>query len=125
MPTSEKDYGDAQLAAAIVELRKTSGLSMDAFAAKLGVSQPTQSRIERAKRLPDALYLRALRTHFQIDINTLLEGGISNAAAPSTNGLPADYHASAPEHKSHSIKKTPGRTSAPASEPAKGRKRAA
>ncbi len=47
---------------------------MEAFAAVLGVSQPTQSRIERAKRLPDALYLRSLREHFRVDINALLTG---------------------------------------------------
>jgi len=60
VPASEKDYGDEQLAARILLLRQKAGMSMDAFAAQLGVSQPTQSRIERAKRLPDALYLRAL-----------------------------------------------------------------
>lgn len=71
---SEKDYGDIQIAERIAEVRRSSGLSADAFAARLGVSQPTQSRIERAKRLPDALYLRALRQQFHVDINALLAG---------------------------------------------------
>lgn len=74
MSSSEKDYGDEQLAARLVQIRAGLGLSMEAFAAVLGVSQPTQSRIERAKRLPDALYLRSLREHFRVDINALLTG---------------------------------------------------
>lgn len=74
MSSSEKDYGDELLAARLLGLRLDLGLSMEAFAAVLGVSQPTQSRIERAKRLPDALYLRRLREHFQVDINALLTG---------------------------------------------------
>lgn len=124
MSTSEKDYGDAQLAAVIVKLRKGLELSMEAFAEQLGVSQPTQSRIERAKRVPDALYLRALRNRFHIDINALLDSEDSATATPGGASLPDTYQASAPENKAHSIK-TSGRASAAASEPAKSRKRAA
>lgn len=83
---SEKDYGDEFLAARIVLLRQKSGLSMEAFAEQLEVSQPTQSRIERAKRIPDARYLRALRKKFHADINDLLEsmGGASRQATNIT-----------------------------------------
>ncbi len=71
---------------------------MDAFAAQLGVSQPTQSRIERAKRLPDALYLRALHEHFSVDINDLLSGAFESAAPldPGEQTLLDDYRHSAP-----------------------------
>jgi DNA-binding XRE family transcriptional regulator len=72
--SSEKDYGDLQLASRILRIRSETGLSMEAFASLMGVSQPTQSRIERAKRLPDALYLRALHERFRVDINKLLMG---------------------------------------------------
>ena len=98
MPASEKDYGDEQLAARILLLRQKAGMSMDAFAAQLGVSQPTQSRIERAKRLPDALYLRALHEHFSVDINDLLSGAFESAAplAPGEQTLLDNYRHSAP-----------------------------
>lgn len=71
---SEKDYGDVQIAARVITVREESGMSMDAFALILGVSQPTQSRIERAKRMPDAGYLRALRERFGTDLNELVCG---------------------------------------------------
>lgn len=124
MSGSEQDKGDVQLAALIVQVRKAQGLSMEAFATCLGVSQPTQSRIERAKRLPDALYLRALRTKFQVDINALLEGDASTAPDPSASDLPSDYHASASQDKAHSIK-TSSRRNAAEVDPSKSRKRAA
>lgn len=98
MPASEKDYGDERIAARILLLRQKSALSMDAFAALLGVSQPTQSRIERAKRLPDALYLRALRERFGIDINALLDEGDELAAPldPGEQTLLDNYRHSTP-----------------------------
>ena len=74
MESSEKDYGDVRLAARIVELRESRCMSMSAFAEAVGVSQPTQSRIERAKRMPDAMYLLRLREQFWVDINALLTG---------------------------------------------------
>lgn len=88
-----------QLAACIVQLRQDCGLSMEAFASRLGVSQPTQSRIERAKRLPDALYLRALMEHFHVDINALLLGERNSLAAikPDEKILLDNYRNSAPE----------------------------
>lgn len=93
MSSSEKDYGDEQLAARILLIRSGLGLSMEAFAALLGVSQPTQSRIERAKRLPDALYLRRLRERLQVDINELLTGG----------GEAAQLHPSVTVNGNHNI----------------------
>ncbi|MGE4244186.1 helix-turn-helix domain-containing protein [Ramlibacter sp.] len=73
-PASEKDYGDIRIAARIVELRLDQGMTMDQFAEAIGISQPTQSRIERAKRMPDAPYLLQLRRIFGVDLNELLEG---------------------------------------------------
>ena len=72
--SSEKDYGDEQLASSILQIRLETGLSMEAFATLMGVSQPTQSRIERAKRLPDSQYLKAMHERLRVDINVLLTG---------------------------------------------------
>lgn len=92
--SSEKDYGDAELAQRIQAVRFEKGLSMEAFAAVVGVSQPTQSRIERAKRIPDALYLRALRQHFGVDINALLMGHTGEAVpAPTQISVRGNHNA--------------------------------
>ena len=82
--SSEKNYGDVRLAARIIEVREEAGLSMEAFASLVGVSQPTQSRIERAKRIPDALYLKALHERFRVDINKLLSS-MGTAAEEAEN----------------------------------------
>lgn len=60
------------LAARITALRERLGLSMRAFGHEVGVSHPTQSRIEHATRTPDADYLRCLAERFDVNLNDLL-----------------------------------------------------
>ena len=88
MESSEKDNGDELLAARVLALRESLGMSTRAFAEAVGVSQPTQSRIERAKRMPDALYLRRLRERFQVDINALLLGDAAGGAPARAHEAP-------------------------------------
>lgn len=96
MSASEKDYGDARIAAQILHLRQKTGMSMEAFAARLGISQPTQSRIERVKRTPDAQYLRALHDHFSVDINALLAAPDESRARQRVADTRADYDVGPP-----------------------------
>ena len=44
----------------VAELRKRAGMGQDDFADEIGVSQPTLSRIERGKVLPDALVYKRI-----------------------------------------------------------------
>ena len=81
---THKDGTKTLLASRITVLRKRLGLSMRSFARVVGVSQPTQSRIEGATRTPDADYLRNLAKHFKVDLNELLDSkpsGIETQAA--------------------------------------------
>lgn len=109
------------IGAAIRKAAKARDLKPQDIAQTAGVSLAQQYRVENGEATPDAIYLFKVAALLGVPVDALLRGEVP----PSSGDLPADYHASAPEHKSHSIKKTPGRTSAPASEPAKGRKRAA
>ena len=99
MEPSEKECGDALLAARIADVRQALGLSMRAFAKEVGVSHPTQSRIERAKRMPDALYLRRLRERFQVDLNALLLGEAAPALTPRAAALLQNWQAASDEGK--------------------------
>ena len=99
MESSEKDNGDELLAARVLALRESLGMSTRAFAEAVGVSQPTQSRIERAKRMPDALYLRRLRERFQVDLNALLLGEAAPALTPRAAALLQNWQAASDEGK--------------------------
>lgn len=80
------------LAARITALRERLGLSMRAFGHEVGVSQPTQSRIEQATRTPDADYLRCLAERFGVDLNELL-GSKPSGIEPQAAELLAAWRA--------------------------------
>lgn len=55
----------------IAALRSKRGLSQDAFAVKVGISQPTLSRIERGKSMPDALEQRRIADVLGLSLDQL------------------------------------------------------
>lgn len=57
----------------VAGLRKREGMGQDEFAAIIGVSQPTLSRIERGKVLPDALVYKRIAEGVGMSVGELDE----------------------------------------------------
>ena len=61
----------------IKELRKKNHLTQKEFADKLGVTYQAVSKWENGKNIPDILLLKEISTIFQVNIDDLLNGGLT------------------------------------------------
>ena len=71
MPDVEPHVYQLVLGKVIAALRKQRGISQEAFAALIYVSQPTLSRIERGQSMPNALVFRQIAAALDLSTDEL------------------------------------------------------
>lgn len=66
------------------ELRQEKGVTQEALAAQLGVSNRTVSRWENGVNMPDFDLMRELGSYFDVGVEELLDGGRRESVSPGT-----------------------------------------